>query len=100
MDNLKVLADRLESRSQARRVMLPSSANALPTAPADPALRFQPGARILDLATGKRGTVIDGVRDEASGGQLYALELVAGVRVIRSLAEIASDQLPTSPANR
>lgn len=99
-DNMRVLIDRLEQATKARRAA--SGAGAAASSPASPVpgLKFQPGAAVLDLATGKRGTVLAGVRDDASGRQAYSVELKDGTEVYRTVSELGADTFPTAPVNR
>jgi hypothetical protein len=49
---------------------------------------------VIELASGRRGVVKHGVRDDATGQQVYRVELVTGQEVIRSADELAIDKLP------
>jgi hypothetical protein len=92
--------DRLEQQSRARRAAASSPGLAPPAIPSDPGLRYQPGARVRELATGKRATVIAGARDASGSQQVYELELETRETVFRAAAELAADTVPRSPQNR
>lgn len=100
MENMRILIDRLEQAARARRAASgTTSTNATPAAPV-PGLRFQTGERVIDLATGSRGTVLDGVRDEGTGRQAYSLELRNGETVYRTVSEIERDATLTPRGGR
>lgn len=94
MENMRVLIDRLEQATRARRAT--SGPPSIPgsSAPPVPGLRFQSGDKVLDLATGSKGTVLAGARDDASGRQAYSVELTTGHLVYRSVVELERDVLP------
>jgi hypothetical protein len=100
MDNIRVLMDRLEQQSRARRAAASTPGQTPAPAPAIPGLRYQPGARVLELVSGRKGTIRAGARDDATGVQVYELELVTGETVYRTIAELGTDVAPRSPANR
>lgn len=60
-------------------------------------LRFKPSDRVLDLATGRRGTVLAGRRSESTSEGVYEVKLVDGQTVVRLENELAKDQ-PPAPA--
>ena len=91
MENMRVLIDRLEQQIRARERDRGPSSTATSGSPPRPGLSFQPGDKVLDLASGRKGTVVDGIRDDATGRQVSQLELVTGDRVFRSLSEIGRD---------
>lgn len=100
MDNMRVLLDRLEQATRARRGASGLTSPPLPSSPPVPGLRYQSGEKVLDLASGRKGTVVAGVRDDSTGRQLYNVELVTGQTVVRSLDELGADTLPTAPGLR
>ena len=100
MENIRALMDRLEQQSRARRASERAPGQAPAPPPSIPGLRFQPGDRVLELVSGRKGTIRAGARDDATGVQVYELELVTGETVYRTIAELGSDTLPRSIANR
>jgi hypothetical protein len=56
--------------------------------------RFQPGQRVIDLATGGRVTVQSGRRSEATGRAVYVVKTAGGDLTHRDEIEIADDQAP------
>jgi len=97
MENMRVLIDRLEQQVRARSAGPGSSSTASSGSPSRPGLSFQPGDKVLDLATGRKGTVVDGIRDEATGRQVYQLTLLTGETVTRSLSELGRDVAAIAP---
>ena len=94
MDNMQMLIDRLEQATRARRATSGAASTPLSSAPPVPGLRFQAGDKVLDLATGAKGTVLAGARDDASGRQAYSVELTTGHFVYRSVSELERDTRP------
>ena len=99
-ENIRAVMDRLAQQSRARRAAEAASNAAAAPAPADPGLHYAPGDRVLDLATGKRGRIVAGAREPASGVQVFEVALEAGEPVFRTSAELERDRLPRSPQNR
>jgi hypothetical protein len=97
---MRILIDRLEQARKAQRAASGAGAAASSPSSAAPGLKFQPGAAVLDLASGKRGTVLAGVRDDATGRQLYSVELKDGTEIFRSVSELGADTFPAAPAQR
>jgi len=99
-ENIRALMDRLEQQAARRRAsaLVPGAPPA--AVQPDPGLRYQPGARVRELASGKRATVIAGARDASGAQQVYELELETKETVFRLVSEIAADTLPRSPQNR
>ena len=100
MDNIRALMDRLEQQSRARKAAAATPGAPAPAPASSAGLAFRPGDRVLELATGRRGTVIAGARGDLASVQVFELELEDGRTVYRSREELAPDTLPRSPANR
>lgn len=97
MDNMRTLLDRIgrvgdEERKHLQRVGAVNTSNAT-SAP----LTFAVGDRVIDLATGKRGTVKAGARGEHVDMQLFRVEIVTGAIVYRNHDELALDKPATAP---
>jgi hypothetical protein len=93
-DTMRVMLDRLDQATRARRAAAGATAPAGTPAPLASGLRFQPGETVLDLASGRRGTVVAGVRDDVAGSQFYTVDLITGATVIRLGIEL---ERATSP---
>lgn len=59
-------------------------------------MRFKVGDRVLDTATGKRGTVRAAEPRAGSGKELYGLDLEDGRVVFRGGDELTPDAPPTT----
>jgi hypothetical protein len=94
MENMRVLIDRLEQATRARRSASGTSTTSATPAPAIPGLKYQPGDRVVDLTGGQKGTIAAGARDETTARQVYAVELRDGRTVFRTLSELERDVLP------
>lgn len=97
MENLRVLIDRLEQQTRQRQAAPGSGSSAPAPSTPRPGLSFQPGDKVLDLASGRKGTVVDGIRDDATGRQVYSLTLTTGETVYRSLSEVGRDVQALAP---
>jgi hypothetical protein len=62
--------------------------------------RFQPGQRVIDLATGQRVTVQSGRRSEATMRAVYLVATAAGESTHRDENELADDQAPAPAPTR
>lgn len=58
-------------------------------------LRYRPGDRVIDLATGRRGAVLSGRLSQATSAHVYDVRMVDGNQVIRLETELGPDQPPT-----
>lgn len=59
-------------------------------------LLFPPGTRVIDLATGARGTVQSGQRDAANNEQVFRVQLADARAVYRHAGELERDPRPAS----
>jgi hypothetical protein len=99
MENMKVLLDRLEQATRARRMASGSVPAGNLQASRVPGLRFQEGDKVLDLASGRKGTVVAAARDDATGRQAYSVDLITGETVFRSVSELGADVRPRAPGS-
>lgn len=63
-------------------------------------LRYRPGDRVIDLATGRRGAVVSGRPSPATSAHVYDVRLADGNLVIRLETELGPDQIPTPAPSR
>lgn len=91
-DNNRTLIDRLGKVSDGTLRQLRESAGAGSFAADRMAVKFKAGDRVVDLATGLKGTVLKVEHARAPLQSLYSITLVDGRVVFRDENELALDQ--------
>ena len=91
-ENTRTLLDRLTRVSEPTLNRLRESAGGASSAGGRMAVKFSVGDRVIDLATGQRGTVLRIEHARAPLQSLYSITLADGRVVFRDENELAVDQ--------
>lgn len=94
------IVDRLRRHKATEEASQPLSATPSISAEERLGLRFKPGDRVLDTATGKRGSVVAGRPGVTSAGPMYEINFTEGRLVTRSESELVLDSTPTPAPGR
>jgi len=99
--NLTTAVDRLTRQTAEERARAQTAATPTLSAEEKLGLRFRPGDRVVDLATGNRGEIVNGHRAPSTGRGVYVVKFENGIDTHRDDRELELDRaVAPAPASR